>query len=93
MGYDTITDTIEAGVLLKLITKAGAFYTIGSQKLQGKEKLAQYLQSDPKTLADLQKKIEANIKDMRSGKKVLDEDVLDNLEVIAEDITGVTELE
>ena len=93
MGYDTITDTIEAGVLLKLISKAGAFYTIGSQKLQGKEKLAQYLQSDSKVLSDLQKKIEANIKDMRSGKKVLDEDVLDNLEEIAEDIVGVEEVE
>jgi hypothetical protein len=93
MGYDTTTDVIEAGVLLKLITKAGAFYTIGAQKLQGKEKLAQYLESDEKVFADLTKKIEANIKDMRSGKKVLDDEVFDNLEEIAEDITGVGETE
>ncbi|MDR2540884.1 MAG: hypothetical protein LBD11_03770 [Candidatus Peribacteria bacterium] len=91
MGYDTITDTIEAGVLLKLIAKGGAFYTIGSQKLQGKEKLAQYLESDEKVLAELTKKIEGAIKDMRTGKKVLDDEVFDNLEEIAEDITGVEE--
>jgi hypothetical protein len=91
MGYDTITDVIEAGVLLKLITKGGAFYTIGMQKLQGKEKLAQYLESDEKVLHELTKKIEANIKDMRTGKKVLDDEVFDSLEEIAEDVTGVEE--
>lgn len=93
IGYDTVTDTIEAAVLLKLITKAGAFYTIGDQKLQGKEKLSQYLIAETKGLADLQKKIESNIKDMRSGKKVLDDEVFDNLEAIAEDIAGVEEVE
>jgi hypothetical protein len=58
MGYDTTTDIIEAGVLLKLIGKAGAFYTVGAQKLQGKEKLAQYLDSDEKVMSELTKKIE-----------------------------------
>ena len=91
MGYDKITDTIEAGVLLKLITKSWAFYTIGTQKLQGKEKLAQYLESDEKAAADLAKKIEGYIKDMRTGKKVLDDEIFDSLEEIAEDVTGVEE--
>lgn len=31
-------------MLLKLITKAGAFYSLGGQKFQGKEKLSQYLE-------------------------------------------------
>jgi recombination protein RecA len=93
MGYDTTTDIIEAAVLLKLITKAGAFYTVGTQKLQGKEKLAQYLESDEKVMNELVKKIEVNIKDMRTGKKVLDDEVFDNLEEIAEDITGVADAE
>jgi hypothetical protein len=89
MGYDKVTDTIEAGVLLKMITKGGAFYTIGTQKLQGKEKLAQYLESDEKVMTELTKKIEGAIKDMRTGKKVLDDEIFDELEEIAGDITGV----
>jgi hypothetical protein len=93
MGYDKTTDIIEAGVLLKLITKNGAFYTIGAQKLQGKEKLAQYLDGDEKVMAELTKKIENNIKDMRTGKKVLDDEVFDSLEEIAEDVTGIKEEE
>jgi recombination protein RecA len=89
MGYDTITDVIEAATLLKLISKAGAFYTLGAQKFQGKEKLAQFLASDEKSLKELTKKIEDAIKDMRTGKKVLDDEVFDNLEQIAEDVVGV----
>jgi len=91
MGYDSITDIIEAALLLKLVSRSGAFYTLGAQKYQGKEKLAQYLETDEKVLNDLKKKIEGNIKDMRTGKKVLDDDVMTELEEIAEDITGVEE--
>lgn len=89
MGYDKTTDIIEAALLLKLVSRSGAFYTLGSQKYQGKEKLAQFLETDEKVLTDIKKKIEANIKDMRTGKKVLDDDVMTELEEIAEDITGV----
>ncbi|GHW02844.1 protein RecA [candidate division SR1 bacterium] len=90
IGYDKTTDIIEAGVLLKLITKAGAFYTLGTQKFQGKEKLSQYLENDPKALADLSKKIETDIKDMRTGKKVLDDEVFDTLEAVAEAVAEET---
>ena len=48
MGYDRTTDIIEAALVLKLISKAGAFYTVGSEKVQGKEKLAKYLDSEEK---------------------------------------------
>lgn len=89
MWYDKITDIIEASVLLKLITKAGAFYSLGGQKFQGKEKLSQYLEWDNKALTELSKKIETEIKDLRTGKKVLDEEAFDNLEEIAEDLVGV----
>lgn len=88
--YDKTTDIIEAGVLLKLITKAGAFYTLWTQKFQWKEKLSQYLENDPKALADLSKKIETDIKDMRTGKKVLDDEVFDTLEAVAEAVAEET---
>jgi hypothetical protein len=87
MGYDKTTDIIEAGILLKLISKAWAFYSIGNQKVQGKEKLAQYLESDEKVLKELQGKIENSIKEMRTWKKVLDDEVFNELDAIAEDIT------
>ncbi len=89
MGYDKTTDIIEAGVLLKLITKAGAFYTLGDQKFQGKEKLSQFLESDSKALSEISKKIEGAIKEMRMGKKVLDEEAFDDLDAISEELAGI----
>lgn len=79
IGYDRIIDSIEAGLILKHITRAGAFYTIGSEKIQGKEKLIQYLQQDPKALEKLQKEIQKEIIDLRSGKKVLEDEALDDI--------------
>lgn len=79
MGYDKIMDIIEAGIILKMITRAGAFYSIWDQKVQGREKLAELIASDKKIHDKLEKDIQSNIKDMRSGKKVLDDDVLEEL--------------
>ena len=85
MGYDRTTDIIEAALVLKLISKAGAFYTVGSEKVQGKEKLAKYLDSEEKIRSNLEKEIQAKIKDMRMGKKVLDDEALKSMEAIIED--------
>ena len=79
------TDIIEAALVLKLISKAGAFYTVGSEKVQGKEKLAKYLDSEEKVRSNLEKEIQAKIKDMRMGKKVLDDEALKSMEAIIED--------
>ncbi|MFZ2150632.1 MAG: recombinase RecA [Candidatus Absconditicoccaceae bacterium] len=81
MGYDKTLDIIEAGVILKLIGKGGAFYSIGNQKFQGKEKLAQAVENDEKVKKNLEKDIQNKIKEMRMGKKVLDDAAL----VIAQD--------
>ena len=93
MWYDKISDIIEASVLLKTITKSWAFYTLGSQKFQGKEKLAQYLSGDTKALSELEKKIESAIKDMRMWKQVLDDDTFEHLDEVIEDIAGVEDNE
>ena len=85
MGYDKTTDIIEASLILKLISKAGAFYTVGSEKLQGKEKLAKYLEGEEKIRANLEKEIQSKIKDMRMGKKVLDDEALNKMEAIIEE--------
>ncbi len=82
--YDHVFDVIEAGIILKLISRAWAFYSIGDKKVQWKEKLIDMLNEDKKLLENLEKDIQKNIKDMRSGKKVLDDDILDELTEIVE---------
>ncbi len=76
MGYDKASDITEAASILKLVSRSGAFYTIGNQKIQGKEKLIQLIESDEKMRSVLEKDIQIKIKEMRMGKKVLDDDAL-----------------
>lgn len=85
-GYDHIFDIIEAGIILKLITRAGAFYSIWDKKVQWKEKLVELLNEDKKVLENLEKDIQKNIKDMRTWKKVLDDDILDDITEIVENL-------
>ena len=86
-GYDKTSDIIEAALILKLITKAWAFYSLGNEKFQWKEKLCKYLESEGKTCANLEKEIENKIKDMRLWKKILDDEALDNMWAILEEET------
>jgi len=73
-------DIIEAAMILELITRAWAFYTIWGKKVQGKEKAVILLESDEKTRQQLEDQIQESIKDMRQGKKVLKDEVLDKLQ-------------
>lgn len=82
--YDPIGDVIEAGLLLGAIARAWAFYTIGSEKIQGKERLGEYLQKDQKLLNDLEKHIQTKIKQMRMGEKVLNDAALDDVQIETE---------
>jgi len=81
MWYDKTLDIIEAWVILKLIWKGWAFYSIWNQKFQWKEKLAQAVETDEKVKKNLEKDIQNKIKEMRMWKKVLDDAAL----VIAQD--------
>ncbi len=85
-GYDHIFDIIEAGLILKIVNRAWAFYSIGTKKAQWKEKFMQLLLDDKKLLDNLEKDIQNNIKDMRSWKKVLDDDTLDEITEIIEQL-------
>lgn len=85
-GYDHIFDIIEAWLILGLISRNGAFYSIWSKKAQWKEKFIQLLMEDKKILDNLEKDIQNNIKDMRTWKKVLNDDVLDSItKIVKED--------
>ena len=85
MGYDKTLDIIEAWVILKLIWKWWAFYSIWSQKYQWKEKLAQAVETDEKVKKNLEKDIQNKIKEMRMGKKVLDDEALIAIEAEIEE--------
>ena len=74
--YDKTMDIVEAASILKLVDRAWAFYTFGKQKFQGKEKFVAALDSDTKTRASIEKDIQNKIKEMRMGKKVLDDEAL-----------------
>jgi len=76
IGYDKTADIVEAATVLKLVDRAGAFYTFGKQKFQGKEKFVAALDSDEKTRASIEKDIQNKVKEMRMGKKVLDDEAL-----------------
>lgn len=78
-GISKADDIVEASVLLKLISRNGAFYALGDQKFQGKAKMVEFIESDEKGRKALEVQIQSKIKDMRSGKQVLDEDALDTL--------------
>lgn len=64
---------------LKLITRGGAFYTYGEDKVQGKANLVEMLE-EKKTMANkLEKEIQGKIKEMRVGRHVLDDETLEEL--------------
>lgn len=93
MWYDKTLDIIEAGVILKLISKWWAFYTIWNQKFQWKEKLWQAVESDEKTKKNLEKEIQNKIKEMRMWKKVLDDEALAIAEIDTEEQVADTDNE
>ena len=68
---------------MKLIKKSGAFYDYKGVKTQWKEKLVQALSEDKKLMDWLEKDIEQAITDMRTWKRILDDD---SLEAVWDDI-------
>ena len=72
-------DIVEASVLLKLISRNGAFYTFGDQKFQWKAKMVSFVETDEAGRKSLETQIQSKIKEMRSGKQILDDDALDAL--------------
>lgn len=95
MWYEKTMDIIESADILKLISRAWAFYTLGKEKIQWKEKLAQLLSNDKKVRDSLEKDIQNKIKEMRMWKKVLDDQDLVSVEAWVEEdfaeIEGATQ--
>ena len=56
-GISKVSEIIDLGVKLELIDKAGAWFTVNGERIQGKDKVKEYLEANPEA-AD---KIEADI--------------------------------
>ena len=53
--FDTIKDVVNICISVDIITRAGAFYSFGGQKWQGKDALVQAVREDLDLQADLKK--------------------------------------
>ncbi len=84
-GYYRVGDIVEAALSYGLITRAGAFYTCGEQKVQGKDNLVTYLINNPEVSDELELKIQEKIREIRTGKAEVPEleEVKDVAEVAA----------
>jgi recombination protein RecA len=78
---DTPADILEASLVLWLISRSWAFYSIADQKFQGKEKAGQYLTDNPNVQQILEAEIKMKIKDIRMGKNVIPLEQLDAIKV------------
>ena len=58
-GVDKQSEIISLALQQELITRSGAFYTIGDSKLQGMAKAAQFLVDNPDIADDLESKVRA----------------------------------
>lgn len=74
-GYDHYTDLIETGLVFDLITRAGAFYTVYGEKVQGKDNLIAYLRENKDIHDKLEEEIQEQMKSIRTGKRDLPDDV------------------
>ena len=59
-GISKVGEIIDLAVKLDLIDKAGAWFTVGEQRLQGRDSVKNYLQENPEIADELEAKIRAN---------------------------------
>ena len=72
---DKIADIVEAAMFFGFITRSWAFYTLGDQKVQGKEKLYSLIKENDQIRESLEKEIQNKIKAIRIWKEEIPEEV------------------
>ncbi len=68
-GISKAGEIIDLGVKYDIIDKGGAWYTVGDERIQGRENAKQYLLNNP----ELMDSLEAELKDVILNKKDTDE--------------------
>jgi recombination protein RecA len=67
-GISRLGEIIELGVNLKLVEKAGAWFSYNGEKIgQGKENAKEYLKEHPEVAAEIEAKIRANAKQLNES--------------------------
>ena len=56
-GISKIGELVDLGVKLELIDKAGAWFTVGEQRIQGRDGVKEYLRANPEVADALEKQI------------------------------------
>ena len=59
-GISKVGEIIDLGVKLELIDKGGAWYTVGDQRIQGRDALKEYLQNNPDICDGIEQQIRDN---------------------------------
>ena len=59
-GISKVGELIDLGVKLGLIDKAGAWFTVGEQRFQGRDNVKEYLNANPEVADKLEADIRAN---------------------------------
>ncbi len=59
-GISRLGEIIDLGLKLELIDKAGAWFTVGEQRIQGRDGVREYLRLNPAVADDLDTQIRAN---------------------------------
>jgi len=91
-GIDDYFSIIETGVAQKVIKREGAFYTVGSQRFQGKDKFRKFLIENPPVFEALRMKLAAavNAAAVDAGDEPTEEDdLLEGLDLDGSDGTDV----
>lgn len=59
-GISRVGEIVDLGVKLEIIDKAGAWFTVGDQRIQGRDAVKQYLLDNPDVCESLEKEIRDN---------------------------------
>jgi len=59
-GISKVGEIVDLGVKLEIIDKAGAWFTVGEQRIQGRDGVKEYLRANPEVCADIEQQIRDN---------------------------------
>ena len=59
-GISRVGEIIDLGVKLDIVDKAGAWYTVNGQHIQGKDGVKEYLNANPDVMEEVEKQIKEN---------------------------------
>ena len=59
-GISKVGEIIDLGVKLEIIDKAGAWFTVGEQRIQGRDAVKEYLLCNPEVCANIEQQIRDN---------------------------------